>query len=69
MRDKERFVKALAQFLVGDQGMKSIALGMGKRWAQEWSDLRSATPIRGYPTTEEAEAIIGEWLEEENGDA
>lgn len=56
------FVKALAKFLVDGQASKSIRLEMGEELAKEWAALRQTTPIFGYPTVEEAEKILLEWL-------
>lgn len=62
MMDREKFIKALAKYLVGGQGGKSIDLQVGNKWAKEWSEVRSTTPIAGYTTEEEAEEILRDWL-------
>ena len=59
---KKLFIKQLAVFLVGDQAMKSIELEMGRPSAVQWSRLRGAAPLHGYPTLEEAEEILTEFL-------
>lgn len=65
---KARFFKALAQFLAGDQGKKSILLdprmsaSPAYSLAREWADLRNASPLRGYGTVEEAEKELTAWL-------
>jgi hypothetical protein len=66
---KAEFVKALAEFLVGNQAGKGIALEVEHRtgggiikWAQEWAKLRNATPLFGYLTVEEAEKELTEFL-------
>lgn len=63
---KARFIKALAQFLAGDQAKKSILLGMPNGVAfsviKEWAELRNATPIFGYQTVDEAEAKLTNWM-------
>lgn len=66
---RDVFVRQLAEFLAGDQGGKSIALELEMRgpprviqWAREWSRLRGATPLFGYPTVEEAEAELKRFL-------
>jgi hypothetical protein len=56
------FIKKLARYLVGDQARKSIELQMGKQDAKEWADIRGATPLFGYPTVEEAEKKLTEFL-------
>ena len=65
---KARFIKALAQFLAGDQAKKSILLdprmstSLAYSLAKEWADLRNASPLMGYGTVEEAEKHLTEWL-------
>ena len=61
---KRRFTKQLAIYLVGDQAHKSIELQMGKESARQWSELRSRTPLFGYPTVKEAEEILAEFLDQ-----
>jgi hypothetical protein len=55
---KKKFIKRLAEYLVKDQARKSIQLEMGGPDAKEWASLRSLTPIKGYPTVEEAEQVL-----------
>jgi hypothetical protein len=55
---KKRFIKGLAEYLVKDQAKKSIQLEMGNPEAKEWAALRSLTPLKGYPTVEEAEHVL-----------
>lgn len=62
MADKEQFIKQLAEYLVGDQSKMSIFLEMGKPEAKKWADLRSTTPLFGYPTVDEAEKELTEFL-------
>jgi len=62
LEKKRRFIRALAEFLAGDQARKSIELQMGKDHAKEWAALRSACPLHGYPTVEEAEQELTEFL-------
>ena len=59
---KQDFVKRLAKFLVDGQASKSILLATNNSLAREWADLRSATPLFGYPTIEEAEKMLNEFL-------
>ncbi len=59
---KAAFVRALAVLLVGDQAMQSMKLEMGDVGAQKWAALRGTTPLMGYPTVEEAEKQLAEWL-------
>ncbi len=59
---KLAFVRALAQYLVGDQGIMSIRLEMGDPNAQQWARLRAATPLFGYPTEDEATEQLASWL-------
>ena len=60
---KRIFIRRLAEFLVGDQVRKSIELQVGKESGKEWAALRGATPLFGYPTVEEAEKVLLEFLE------
>ncbi len=55
---KKKFIKKLAEYLVKDQAKKSIQLEMGSQDAKLWAELRSLTPIVGYPTVEEAEYVL-----------
>ena len=40
----------------------SESFQMGKEYAQEWAELRGATPLFGYPNLEEAEKELRVWL-------
>ena len=62
MKDKKRFMHELAVFLVAEQASDSIGLQMGRPFAKRWAALRSATPLFGYPTVEEAEKVLSGWL-------
>ena len=67
---RTQFIKALAAFLADNQAGKSIAIELETKfppvhrimWAQEWAKLRGATPLFGYPTVEEAERTLAEFL-------
>lgn len=66
---RSQFVKALAEYLAGNQAGKSIMLQVevqGGRaivpWAQEWAAVRNATPLMGYPTVAEAEKELARFL-------
>lgn len=64
---KKRFIIALAEFLADNQASKGIMLGIETqsapvKWASEWAKLRSATPLLGYPTVEEAVEILTDFL-------
>ena len=59
---KKAFIRALAEFLVKGQVKKRMEVWVGKSSAKEWAALRDATPLNGYPTTDEAEKILTEWL-------
>lgn len=59
---KVEFIKKLARYLAGNQAQKSIELQMGKDSAKEWAELRSTTPLVGYPTVEEAEHVLTHFL-------
>jgi len=69
---KEEFIVKLAEFLVNNQVGKRIALQAESQqktippgfpqWASEWAQLRSATPLFGYPSVEEAVEQLKEFL-------
>lgn len=61
-KDRQRFIRVLAEYLVGNQVEQSIRLQMGKQSAKEWAALRSATPLFGYPTVDEAFSKLCEFL-------
>jgi hypothetical protein len=59
---QDRFVKALAAFLVNRQAVKSVQVELGGADALEWAAIRNALPSLGWATTEEAEAILRKFL-------
>lgn len=59
---KAMFVRALAEYLVGDQVQKSIELQLGKAEAQVWAKVRGLTPLMGYPSIDEAEQVLTAFL-------
>lgn len=59
---KKAFIKRLAEYFVVDQAKWSIKLSMNSADAKTWSELRNLTPLRGYPTLEEAEKVLSEFL-------
>jgi len=65
---KTRFIRALAEYLAGRQVEKSVRIQMSTKFrnddvdAQEWARLRNLSPLRGYPTVDEAEKALTEWL-------
>jgi len=69
-RRKAQFIRQLAEFLVGNQAGKSICLQMDQmrpengvpRLATEWAALRAKTPLFGYPSIEEAEKTLTDFL-------
>jgi hypothetical protein len=62
MRSKKVFIRSLAEYLSGNPAERSIRLSMGDKNAQEWANLRGHTPIFGYPSVEETEKILSDWL-------
>jgi hypothetical protein len=66
MKDKAKFIEALAEYLVGNEIEMSIRLQMGKPDAKLWSKVRNASPLFGYYGGSEgmAKAIkeLTEWL-------
>lgn len=67
--NQQRFVKALAVFLVENQASKSVALEVERMRPRqgtimaEWAALRATTPLMGYPTVEQAETELAEFLQ------
>jgi hypothetical protein len=59
---KQRFVRALAEYLTADQGERSIGLQLQRKDAVQWAGLRRETPLFGYPTADEAERTLGAFL-------
>lgn len=63
---KKRLIAALAAFCVGNQVAKGISLQMPPSitgFEKDWVAVRSSIPtLRGYPTVEEAEKTIAEFL-------
>ena len=59
---KTEFIRKLAEYLVDDQAKKSILLGMGDKNAALWAAIRDTIPLHGYPTVDEAEAVLTEFL-------
>jgi len=59
---KAVFIRRLAEYLVVDQARKSMELEAGNRWAKEWAMARSPVPLFGYPTVDEAEKTLTEFL-------
>jgi len=63
LEQKKVFIHVLAEYLAGtNQVRKSIEIEMGKQSGLEWSELRSATPLFGYPSVEEAKQQLTEFL-------
>lgn len=59
----KRFAAALAKYLGGPAQVEmSIKLQMGKPEAELWSEIRSATPVFGYVSVEEAEQTLRSFL-------
>jgi hypothetical protein len=61
-RRRRDFVRSLAEYLVGNQVERSIELSMHTRQAIQWAHIRSLTPLLGYPTVDEAEDTLREFL-------
>jgi hypothetical protein len=68
LKDKQEFVKVLAEYLAGsNSAYMSIMLQMENHQAIVWSNMRSKTPLSGWPSEEEAEKVLGAWLGIEMG--
>lgn len=61
-QQKQRFVRALAEYLTADLARRSIELQMGKPEAKQWAKLRGETPLRGWGDVDEAERELGQFL-------
>ena len=61
--NRKLFIRALADYLAGTNAVgMSIGLQIGKPEAKVWAKLRGLTPLFGYPTVEEAEKILDDFL-------
>lgn len=61
-REKRAFIALLARYFAENQSIKSAMLETGSPAAKDWAKLRAATPLYGYPTVEEAERILADFL-------
>lgn len=43
-----QFIKVLAKALTKDEAKRSMLLQIGNKDAQDWAELRGATPLFGY---------------------
>jgi hypothetical protein len=61
---KEEFVYQLAKYLVNKQVNWSIKLQVDPDDpdARQWCDIRTQTPIFGYPTVDEAVETLTDWF-------
>lgn len=60
---KAAFIETLAEHLAGTNQVKySIKMELNRDEAMDWAKLRSATPLFGYPTIEEATEQLSEFL-------
>jgi len=60
---KQQFVRALAEYLAGTISVEhSIRLQQNNPHAKIWAKVRSATPLFGYPTVQEAAVVLSEFL-------
>lgn len=58
MSVRDKFIRAVAEYLTSDVGRKSIALEAGNADAIKWAQAYRASGCRGYATAEEAEQAI-----------
>lgn len=66
---KKLFIRELAEYLAGpNQAKMSVLLGMNNAEAEQWARLRGYTPLMGYPTVDEAEKALTEFLGVDDGD-
>jgi hypothetical protein len=72
MTNRKAFIRALAEYLGGQNQMHmSVQLEMVSRGtcgeltkisAGMWDKIRRTTPLFGYPTVEETERALTDWL-------
>jgi hypothetical protein len=61
-RTKKEFIRALAEFLAANSAEMSLKLAYGDTEAKRWVALRDATPVFGWVSVDETEAVLREWL-------
>jgi len=59
---KALFIRALAEYLCGNQATMSILLEMVNEHAKKWAKLRALSPVVGYETVGGAEAALTDFL-------
>jgi hypothetical protein len=71
LKQRAMLIKAIAEFIVEDAAMKSIALELAlkippqqgmPRWAHHWRRVCTLAGVRGYASVEEAERVLQELL-------
>ena len=62
MAQREEFLDALATYLTRDLVQRSIGLEMGDQRMKEWQKLYGLAGLHGYPTKDEAVAILKDLL-------
>ncbi len=63
LEKKQALIRKLSEFLAGPNTAKySIELAQGSETAKLWAEMRGLTPLFGYPTVDEAEKILCEFL-------
>lgn len=66
MSKRKAFIRALAEYLAGtNQVEMSVKLEHGRPDAKLWAEMRSLSPLSGYPTVDEAEKELRKFLLEE----
>lgn len=60
---RKHFVHVVAEFLTEDIARKSIEAQVGTPLGRAWSRIWHASTLRGYPTLEEAEKTLEEFLD------
>ena len=59
---KRRFIRAIAEYISGDAGRKSIDLEMCNKYANEWARVRGASPILCTTDIDETEKQLREYF-------
>lgn len=62
MKDRDAFIEALADYLIGDQTEMSVKLSMHLPEAEAWAKLRNLTPLFGWVEKDEAVRTLKDFL-------
>lgn len=63
---RDKFIRLLAEYLVGNQAEMGIKVQLGKPDALNWAAMRGLSPLFGYQTVDEGEKLLKEFLNNVN---